>query len=213
MDYRDKVLGLGWLALAMSMALPPSALAQGNDGYSRSSRVFDRQGDGNSRSGSGGSNAGGASDRQASLTPAKPVAPATNNGAAAPPRATGNRGGQNPPGQAGQAGQTGQNRRGRAQQAGMPGGGGQAQPAGGPTQIGGAPGGGGKGGSGSAAGFTMVGKIPEVSKGFAESLRTRRVDFDSKKAGLRPNVILFGPRKLDPKELAGREDRALAKPL
>jgi hypothetical protein len=94
--------------------------------------------------------------------------------------------------------------------AGVPG----AQPggAGQPMQLGGAPGGSSSSGSGANA-FTMTGRIPEVSPGMAESLRTRRIDFDSGKAATQPNMILFGPRRHQPTEQTAREERSLARPL
>jgi hypothetical protein len=59
----------------------------------------------------------------------------------------------------------------------------------------------------------MVGRIPEVSKGMVESLRTRRIDFDSSKAATKPNIILLGPRRYQPTEQTAREESSLARPL
>jgi hypothetical protein len=68
--------------------------------------------------------------------------------------------------------------------------------------------------AGAASGsFAQSGLLKEVTKEMAESIRTRKVDFDPDAAAQDPAVILLNPRKLNPEEEKGVKTDSLARPL
>lgn len=79
---------------------------------------------------------------------------------------------------------------------------------------------GGKGGQGipSGAGFAMSGKINEVTKSMADSLRPMRVDYDAEEMSKRPSVIILNPRRYQTgkdseRSGSGRHTESLVQPL
>ncbi len=62
---------------------------------------------------------------------------------------------------------------------------------------------------GGAPGATTTGQIKEVTKGLLDSVRTRRVNFDSEAMAKKPGVVILNPRKLQPQQ--SRLERESAK--